>query len=580
MGDDRLSQPKRHHSVLGWGRRPGSKATAAVNLFRNLLAEETWTFPAHERPTMPGSPANPDHPLERRIAYGAIGVLVGLTGGLGNALVSVNLVTLQGALGLDPGQAAWLPTVYVMTSTSINLLLIKFRQQFGLRPFALIFVALYALLTAAHLLVHGFWSALAVRATSGMAGAALSSLGLYYMMQALPAKWRLKAVVIGIGIPQCAIPLARLFSPDLLALSQWRALYLFELGLALLSLAAVTWLRLPPAERQPAFSRLDFVTFSLFAGGVGLAAAVLGQGRIVWWTEAPWIGWALVAAIPMLAAAVVIEHHRVNPLLNTRWLASADILRFVVVTVMARIVLSEQTYAAVGLLTTLGQNNDQLQVLYLIVLVASVAGVIASAVTLNVERLTHPVMLAIGLVAVAALVDAQSTSLTRAPEMYLTQAVIAFSATFFLGPALLFGMTRALAAGSGNIITFIAIFGIVNSIGGLGGTAALGSFQTIREKAHSAAIVQNIAATDPQVVQRLAAGGGGVASVVGDPTLRSAEGGALLSQVVNREANVLAYDDVFRLIAYLAALTTAYLAVLLLRRRLRERRAALKPQTS
>ena len=541
---------------------------------RNFLKEEDWAFAPHERAVLPGSPAAPDHPLARRIAYGAIAVLVGLTGGLGNALISVNTTQLQGSLGLEPAEIAWLPTVYVMTNTSINLLLIKFRQQYGLRPFTIIFLGLYALLTFAHLFVRDFWSAILVRAASGMAGAALSTLGLYYMMQALPAKWRLKAVVIGIGIPQCATPLARLFSPDLLAMSQWRALYLFELGLALLSLAAVSLLRLPPSERQKAFEPLDFVTFILFGGSVALFAAVLGEGRIVWWTQAPWIGWALLAAIPMFAAAIAIEHGRARPLLNTRWLGSADILRFAVVTIMARIVLSEQTYAAVGLLTTLGQNNDQFGTLFTIIFLASVAGVAASAITLNVEKLAHPVMLAIGLVAIAAFADSFSTSLTRAPQLYLTQAVIAFAGTFFLGPSLLFGMTRALQAGTGHIVSFIALFGMLNGIGGLGGAALLGTYQTIAEKAHSAAIVQAIDPTDPIVGARIAAGGAGVGRVVGDPALRSAEGGALLSQTATREANVLAYNDVFRLIAVLAALTTAFLAFLLLRRDWRSRRAA------
>jgi len=543
---------------------------------RDFLAEERWEFAPHERAVMPGSPASPAHPLGRQVAYGLIAVLVGLTGGLGNALISVNTVVLQGSLGLDPAEIAWLPTVYVMTNTSINLLLIKFRQQYGLRPFTIIFLGLYAVLTFAHLFVHDFWSAIAVRAASGMAAAALSSLSLYYMMQALPSKWRLKAVVVGIGIPQCALPLARLFSPELLAMSQWRTLYLFEFGLALISLAAVSLLRLPPAERRPAFEPLDFVTFILFGGSMALFAAVLGEGRIVWWTQAAWIGWSLAAAIPMLFAALIIEHNRANPLLNTRWLGSADILRFAIVTIMARIILSEQTVAAVGLLTTLGQNNDQFGTLFLIIFLASIAGVAASAITLNVEKLAHPVMLAIGLVAVAAFFDSYSTSLTRAPQLYLTQAVIAFAGTFFIGPSLLFGMTRALQAGTGHIISFIALFGMLNSIGGLGGSALLGTYQTIAEKAHSAAIVQDIDPTDPIVTARIVAGGAAVGRVVGDPALRNAEGGALLSQAATREANVLAYNDTFRLISVLAALTTLYLALLLVRRFLRERRAAIE----
>ncbi|MCP3735791.1 MFS transporter [Sphingomonas sp. RP10(2022)] len=542
---------------------------------RRFLSEEDWTFATHELPVLPGSPGSVEHRTRHRIAYGAIAILLGLTGGFGNALISANTYTLQGALGLDPAEIAWLPTVYVMTNVSINLLLIKFRAQFGLRPFAMIFLGIYAALTFAHLFVRGFDTAILVRAASGMAGAAVSSLCLYYMMQALPAKWRLKAVVVGIGIPQCATPLARLFSPDLLAMSQWRTLYLFELGLALLSLAAVAFLRLPPTTRSKAFERLDFLTFPLFAGSMALFAAVLGLGRIVWWTNAAWIGWALIAAIPMLAAALLIEHHRVNPLLNTRWLGSADIVRFTIVTIMARIVLSEQSYASVGLLTVLGQNNDQLVPFFTIIFLASVAGVALSAITLDVTRLSHPIMLAIGLVAIAAFADSHATSLTRAPQMYASQALIAFAATYFLGPALLFGMTRALQQGTGHIISFIALFGMINSIGGLAGTALLGSYQQIREKANSAALVQSIDPTDPIVVQRLQAGGAAVSRVVGDPALRSAEGGAILSQTATREANVLAYDDVFRLIAGLAALTFCYLVFLMIRRTRRERRAAL-----
>jgi len=152
--------------------------------------------------------------------------------------------------------------------------------------------------------------------------------------------------------------------------------------------------------------------------------------------------------------------------------------------------------------------------------------------------------------------------------------MIAFATTFFLGPALLFGLTRALKEGTGHIISFIALFGIINSVGSLAGTALLGTYQVVREKANSAAIVDAVDPTNPLVMQRLQAGGAAVGRVVGDPGLRSAEGGALLSQAATREANVLAYDDVFRLVAVMAAATFLYLLFLLLRRTRRARQAA------
>jgi hypothetical protein len=184
------------------------------------------------------------------------------------------------------------------------------------------------------------------------------------------------------------------------------------------------------------------------------------------------------------------------------------------------------------------------------------------------------VMLSIGLVGAAAWADSYSTSLSRAPQFFVSQAVIGFAGTFFLGPSLLFGMFRALKEGTGHVISFIALFGVLNSVGGLAGSAALGSFQQARERVHSTAITQGVDPTHPQVQARIAAGGSGVARVVGDPALRQAGGSALLAQAATREANVRAYNDTFRLVAWLAAAVTAFLAFLLARRRWRARRQA------
>jgi ABC-type transport system involved in cytochrome c biogenesis permease subunit len=80
-----------------------------------------------------------------------------------------------------------------MTNVSINLLLVKFRQQFGLRAFTEGFLVLYVLVTFFHLFVNDLSSAMMVRAAHGMVAAALSSLGIYYQVQAWPARHRLKA---------------------------------------------------------------------------------------------------------------------------------------------------------------------------------------------------------------------------------------------------------------------------------------------------------------------------------------------------------------------------------------------------
>ena len=167
----------------------------------HFFRDQDWDFAPHERSPLPGAPATPDHPFARRVGYGAIGVLLGITGGLGTAIVAVNLPYLQGGLGLYQNEIAWLPAVYVMTNVPAGMVLIKYRQQFGLRSFALIFQALYCVLTFAHLFVGTFSAAVAVRAASGIAGSALTTLGLNYLIQAFPASARMKGIAIGISVP-------------------------------------------------------------------------------------------------------------------------------------------------------------------------------------------------------------------------------------------------------------------------------------------------------------------------------------------------------------------------------------------
>ncbi|MFC0155907.1 MFS transporter [Xanthomonas dyei] len=518
----------------------------------------------HEKPTLPGSASTPLHPTRRRIQYGLVGLVVALTGGLSNALVTANLPYLQGSLGAYATEMAWLPAAYVMTNMSANLLLVKFRQQFGLRRFTEIFLALYAAIALGHLFVHSLSSAITVRAAHGLVGAALSSLGLYYVIQAFPSKYRLKAVVLGLGMTQLALPLARVFSTDLLEFGQWRGLYLFEFGLAIFALACVLALKLPPSDRYRVFEPLDFVTFPLFAAGAAGLAAVLSLGRLLWWTSTPWLGVVLALSIVLLCMAAWIEHNRRNPMINTRWLASADMLRLGLAILLIRLVLSEQSTGAIGFFQTLGLTNDQLQTLFALMLLGAVAGVAASAWLINPARIAEHLIIAVAAICLGCFMDADATSLTRPEQMYVSQFLLAFGSTFFIGPAMVAGLGRVIAQ-PGNLISFIVLFGMAQNMGGL-----LGSVQILREKYHSSQLVEHLVLTDPQVAARVQAYASLYGRSIGDPTLRQAQGVRALGSVATREANVLAYNDVFLLIGCIAIATGVWiLSVLVWRRYLR-----------
>ncbi|XVJ47059.1 MFS transporter [Pseudomonas sp. UBT] len=518
------------------------------------------TWQPHERPSLPGSPSTPLHPTHKRWLFALVGVLVAITGGLGNALVIANLQYLQGALGATTAEMAWLPAAYVMTNVCMNLLLVKFRQQFGLRAFTEVFLVLYALVTFGHLFVNDLSSAIAVRAAHGMVGAALSSLGLYYMIQAFPAKWRMKALVLGLGTAQLALPLARLFSEDLLQIAEWRGLYLFELGLALICLGCVFLLKLPPGDRFKTFEKLDFLTFGILATGVALLCAVLSLGRIDWWLEAPWIGVASACSLVLIMAGLAIEHNRKNPLLMTRWLGSGVMIRLALAVVLIRMVLSEQSTGAVGFMQMLNMSYQQMHTLYVVMLAGAIAGLVVSALTINPAHLLMPLIISLALMATGSVMDSFSSNLTRPQNLYISQFLLGFGGTFFLGPTMVLG-TKNVLTNPRNLVSFSVMFGICQNLGGLIGAALLGTFQIVREKYHSSMIVEHLTLLDPLVAARVQSGGSAYGGVIADPQLRNLMGIRSLATAATREANVMAYNDVFMLIAIIAILTMLWIFI-------------------
>jgi MFS family permease len=524
----------------------------------DIHATVGYDFAPSERPVFPGSPFSPSHPLARRLGYVAIALLLTLTASFGNSLVSVNYTNISGELGVYVVDGAWLPASYAAMNACANLMLVKSRIRFGIPALTQVLLVAYALAALGQVLVPGFRSALLIRAVAGITAAGLTTLTTYYLMQTLPASKRPVALLVGISLAQLTSPLARLVPLDLLVHDHWRGLYLIELSLPLLTLGAMLALPLPPTETSKAFRPLDFVIVALLAPAITVICGALSVGRFLWWTDTPWMGPALAIAVVLVGAALAIEMNREQPLLHIEWMTSRDIVRFAVIALFGRLALAEQSYGAVGLLGLSGLTNDQYHLLFAIVVLAMIAGIVTAAATFAQSHLRWQVFAAALCIAFGAWLDSGATNLSRPPQLYLSQALLGFGTTLLVGPGLVFGFSRMIARGPEVLISFLVLFSMTQNIGGLAGAGLLGSFEIARVHAHTQAIEDDISAGDPQVVAALRAGAGGISGVVSDPFLRGAEGVASLGRSINREANILAFIDVFQLIAVLGVLIAIF----------------------
>lgn len=532
---------------------------------------EDHVFRPEERPLFVGSPFSPTHPAGRRLGYFATGTFLAVTSTFGNALSTVNTGSIAGPLGLYAAEAAALSAIYVAMNASANLSLVKARAQFGIPQVTGFLLGLYAFAGLVHFGITGFWAAMFVRAASGMAAAALITLGVYYLMQAFPPKAKPLGAVIGIGLSQLGTPLARLIPVDVLVDNGLWGLHALEVALALSSLALILALPLPPSERSAAFAPRDFVTIPLATAGMVLLCQVIGQGRALWWSDTPWLGVALAVAIVLLTAAFLNEIGRRDPLVHFEWIGTWGILRFAAVAIVLRLALAEQSYGAVGLLTLGGLNNDQLGTLFAVVALAMLLGIVAAALTLSERRLPWQVLVAALIIAAGAWLDSDATTLTRPAQLILSQALIGFGTTLFVGPALLYGFLNMIQRGGDHLVSFVVTFSVTQNVGGLMGSALLGSLQTIWARNASNALAADMLASDPQVAARIGGGGASLAAVLVDPAQRAVQGAGLLGQAMAREAAVIAFNDTFRFVAVLALTTAAFLFANILIARTREK---------
>ncbi|STV71727.1 major facilitator superfamily permease [Klebsiella michiganensis] len=100
-----------------------------------------------------------------------------------------------------------------------------------------------------------------------------------------------------------------------------------------------------------------------------------------------------------------------------------------------------------------------------------------------------------------------------------------------------------------NLVSFSVLFGMSQNIGGLLGSAILGTFQTWREKFHSSQLADQLTTLNPLITERLQQYSQMYQSQIGDSTLLNVQATTLLQNAATLQANILAYNDTYLLTA-------------------------------
>lgn len=526
-----------------------------------------YTFKPHEMPFMPGSPASPEHPKKRRLAYLAIGLLLALSSGFQNGLLTASLPQLRGDLSLDLQQGGWIQAAYFMAYACMSVLFFKVRKAYGLQRF--VRITLFAQLAASllQLVYHHYEVELIARVAAAIAASGLLVLSIYYMMQGFTGTKKLVGLVFGLGLMQVGTPLAQSLVPLLYGDGDLNGVFAFQATLALACTACLFALPLPPGITvRKSFTLTDALSFTLFASGIALLCAFLVQGRTVWWTT-QWLGWLLAGGVGLTGLALYIESTRHKPMLDWHWMTVPQILIFAVMGAMARLLTSEQTVGAAGLMGAVGVGSAQMSTFYLIVAGGMLAGVVGSLILLDINDIRRPVMVALACFALGAWLEIGVGMQTRPAQLYFSQFIVAFASLLFMGPMMLEGALRALAKSPDHMMSFSAVFGLSQTLGGLAGAAAFSAFLTYRTRDHLAAIAQNLTLSNPALAADIQRNAAALSATLSDPVLLQGRAVSQITAQAGKEASVAAYSDLFALLAAMAAVSTLVAVALWLYRR-------------
>ncbi|MET3559369.1 MFS family permease [Bartonella japonica] len=492
-------------------------------------------------------------PLPKCFVYILASFILQWAYGLGANVVQSNIVHLIGDFHATLAETTWLVAAYMAPNVSVAIMLIKIRYQFGLRAFAELSILGFVLVCVFQLFVTDLRSALIIRFFAGIAAAPLASLALLYMMEAFaPAKKFTIGLSLNYMNAALAAPLSRLISPDLLESGGFLSLSAMEMGLVLLSLGCIYALPLTPVVRNKVIQKLDWVSYSLIAFGLGINAVIMSVGILYWWYEAPWIGWGFALAICSLVIATMIELNRENPLIDLRWIFSKEMIQSVFILFVFHVFLLERSTLAAGFFNLFGLLNREMAPMYLAIILGALLGGGVCVFFLRVGREDYFYLLSLGCLALGAYLDSHVNHLTRPQDMMLSQCLISFSYALFLPPVLSKGFVISGARGPRYVLSFIAVLLLTQVTGGLMGSALFESLQFFFAHKNFESLTQNIFIISPLISEEDNTLFSSTYGAYSSHILGSEQGKTMLIEKLKLTANIFAYGDVFRLYFYIS----------------------------
>lgn len=473
---------------------------------------------------------------------------------LDTSVANVSLPHIAGNLSATTEESTWVLTSYLISNAIILPATNWLGHFFGRKRFLIVCIGIFTLSSALCGAATSLDLLLFARVLQGAGGGALQPIAQAVLLESFPPDRRGSAMAVyGMGIV-----VAPIIGPTLGGWItdnySWRWIFYINVPIGILAvLMANMFIEDPPYIRSQRPGRIDYIGLGLMALGLATLQIVLDKGQEDDWFSSPFITRAVVIAVVALVAFVIWELRTKDPIVNLRVLANRN---FAVGTALI-LAMGMVLYGTIALLplflqTLLGYPALQSG------LAVSPRGIGAVVSMILVGRLIgkidarYLIMFGFGLVGFSTYLLADINLQISIRSIVWPQIMSGFAMGFVFVPLTV--MTTGTLSNE-QIGNATGIFNLMRNVGGSFGIAAVTTMLARGAQTHQAVMVSHLTPYDPAFQQRMSE----LMSVIGggaDLMTTQMQAYGAIYQTLVRQANLLAYIDNFRILAFLCLLCT------------------------
>ena len=319
---------------------------------------------------------------------------------LDGTVVNVALPRIGSDLSVGLSSLQWVITSYTLTLAAFLLLGGGLGDRYGRRKIFMIGVTWFATASVLCAIAPNATFLILARALQGVGGALLTPGSLALLQSSFAPKDRGRVIGAWSGLTGAASAIGPFVGGWLLNVSSWRWIFVINIPLAA-GVLLVSAKHVPESRDESATGTVDWTGGVLAAVALGALTYGLIEGPAKHWQPAAVV--ALVLAVVLLAAFLLFEARRPNPMLplalfRSRQFVAANAVTFAMYAALsAFLFLVPVQLQTVAGYSPLASGISLLPVTVLMLLLSARSGALAARIGPRLQMMVGPLLLAVGM---------------------------------------------------------------------------------------------------------------------------------------------------------------------------------------